>query len=89
MESLTPYQFRQQLSFIVDIDERGWFKAHVENQNGKTVFSLSNEDEAGWPGPLDLVEDGFMKHSRDMSGLLDHLRDIGIARERSTLIYSG
>ena len=36
--------FRQELVQVVDLDERGWFKSHVENQNGRTVFSFSNED---------------------------------------------
>lgn len=66
--------FRQELVQVVDLDERGWFKSHVENQNGRTVFSFSNEDgNTGWPSEdgLWLVEDGFMRHGRDTGGLLE------------------
>ena len=86
------HQFRQELVLVVDIDERGWFKAHVDNQNSKTVFEFSNEDEeTGWPSEegLWLVEDGFMKHGRDAAGLLDYLMSLGIANSRATLRVEG
>jgi hypothetical protein len=79
------------LMFIVDLDERGWFKAHVENQNGKTIFEFSNEDETGWPSNdgLWLVEAGFMRHGRDVVGLLDYLKSIGIAKPTATMRMEG
>lgn len=83
---------RQDLLMVVDLDERGSFRAHVENKNGKTVFQFSNEDEeTGWPseGGLWLVEDGFMKHARDTRGLHDYLQDVGIATADSTLRIQG
>jgi regulation of enolase protein 1 (concanavalin A-like superfamily) len=79
---------RQELALVIDLDERGWFKAHVENQNGKTVFQFSNEDEeTGWPSEagLWLVEDGFMRHGRDTDGLLTYLKSIGIAKPTATM----
>lgn len=82
---------RQELLLVVDLDERGWFKAHVENRNGKTVFQFSNEDEeTGWPSRhgLWLVEDGFMRHGRDTGGLLEYLKSIGIAKRTATLSLS-
>ena len=82
---------RQELTLVIDLDERGWFKAHVENRNGKTVFEFSNEDEeAGWPNErgLWLVEDGFMRHGRDIAGLLDYLKSIGIAKPTATMRLS-
>lgn len=30
---------------IVDLDERGSYRAHVEDENGKVVFEYSNESE--------------------------------------------
>ncbi|MDK9702481.1 MAG: hypothetical protein OEL20_05025 [Sulfuritalea sp.] len=83
---------RQDLLMVVDLDERGSFCAHVENTNGKTVFQFSNEDEeTGWPSEegLWLVEDGFMKHARDIDGLHDYLKSIGIAQPSSTLRIGG
>lgn len=89
---LERHQFRQNLVLVVDLDERGSFGAHVDNQNGKTVFEFSNEDkETGWPSEdgLWLVEDGFMKHGRDAEGLLDYLQSVGIAGQRATLRVEG
>lgn len=79
---------RQELTLVIDLDERGWFKAHVENQNGKTVFQFSNEDEeTGWPSEygLWLVEDGFMRHGRDTDGLLTYLKSVGIAKRAARM----
>lgn len=88
MEQIIGFQFREKLFYVVDLDERGWFKAHVENQNGKEIFSLSNEDEGGWPsGNLDLVEDGYMRHARDVRGLHEYLQGVGLAGQRSTLEF--
>ena len=43
---MSPFEkgkYQQELSLVIDLDERGVFKAHVENQNGRTVFEFSNE----------------------------------------------
>jgi regulation of enolase protein 1 (concanavalin A-like superfamily) len=79
------------LTLIVDLDERGWFKAHVEDQDGKIVFEFSNEDETGWPSEdgLWLVEAGFMRHVRDADGLLEYLKDVGIAKPTATMRVEG
>lgn len=85
------HRFRQELTLVVDLDERGWFKAHVENQNGKEVFSFSNEGEDGWPdeGGLSIVEDGWMRHGRDGEGLLAYLHDLGIAKQGAMMRVEG
>jgi hypothetical protein len=83
---------RLHLTLVVDLDERGWFKAHVEDQNDRTIFEFSNEDEeTGWPSEdgLWLVEDGFMRHGRDADGLLDYLQSVGIAKPNATLRVEG
>jgi hypothetical protein len=80
--------FRQDLFLVIDLDERGWFKGHVANGNGRTVFSFSNEDDNGWPSEdgFWLVEDGFMRHGRDTDGLLKYLqRHAGVAKPSATL----
>ena len=79
----------QLLSLIVDLDERGSFKAHVDDQNDKTVFEFCNEDcETGWPSEygLWLVEDGWMKHNQDSSGLLEYLKYIKVAYHDSCFV---
>lgn len=81
----------QQLVMVVDLDERGSFKAHVDDQKGKTVFSFSNEDATGCPDEdgLWLVNDGYMKHRRDSDGLHDYLLTAGIAKPGSVMRMEG
>lgn len=82
--------FQQELVLVVDLDERGCFKARVEDEFGHTVFDLSNEDEeTGWPGDIWLVEAGYMRHARDAEGLLEYLRLIGVASPSSRMSISG
>lgn len=80
---------KQELSYVVDLDERGSFKAHVEDSNGKEIYTLSNEeqDEDGSVncGGLWLVAAGYMKHSKDSSGLHEYLIEMGVVLPYSTL----
>jgi hypothetical protein len=76
------------LEMVVDLDERGSFRAHVQNQRGSTVFEFSNEDpETGWPceDGLWLVECGYMQHDRDTEGLLSYLKEVGLAKSAASL----
>lgn len=72
--------------FVVDMDERGVFSAHVEDPKGKEVFSFSSEDEED--GELWIVRDGFMRHSTDIAGLEEYLVDLKII-PRGAVIYNG
>lgn len=51
------------LFYIIDLDERGLFKAHVENEQGKIIYELSGQE----------LEDGFMKHKNDTTGLENYV----------------
>ena len=77
----------QNLVVVIDLDERGWFKGHVDDQHGTTIFEFSNEDDTGWPSENGfwLVEDGFMKHGRDIAGLHEYLKQMGIAKPDSVI----
>lgn len=81
----------QRLTLVVDLDERGSFRAHVDDQDDKCIFQFSNEDEDGWPSEdgLWLVTDGFMRHSRDTAGLLQYLQSLGIAKPDATMAVLG
>jgi len=57
---------------IIDIDERGEFRAHIEDRNGNTIFEYDDQ----------IFEDGFMKHKKDMNGLLHYLKTKGISISR-------
>lgn len=80
---------RQELSYVIDLDERGYFNAHVENSNGKLIYDLSNENESEDGcviyGELWLVEAGYMNHCKDVSGLHAYLKEMGIVRPNSTM----
>ena len=83
---------RHALTLVVDLDERGSFKAHVENYTGDSIFEVSNEDENGNPSDDGIwpVTAGYMHHNRDTRGLLSYLREIvGLATEKNTLAISG
>ena len=80
---------------IVDLDERGSYRAHIEDKNGKVIFSYSNEEEVydddGEPtgeteeGELSLVRDGYMKHVDDLRGLEEYLKDTGFIPKDASL----
>ena len=57
--------------WVIDLDERGIFRAHLENESGRTLFSLDNESSPD--GAVDLVTDGFLRHGRDTEGLREYL----------------
>ena len=70
--------------YRINLDERGTFYADVRNAAGKTIFEVRAEDE-----PLWLVEDGFMKHARDVDGLHSYLVDMSVLPIASSLTLEG
>jgi rubrerythrin len=82
--------------YLIDLDERGSFRAHVEDaKTGKIVFEFSNEEEViddeGNPtgemeqGEIGMVRDGYMKHAKDIVGLEEYLIDMKIIPAGSQL----
>jgi len=65
---------------VVDHDERGEFKAHVEN---KTIESIVFEYGTDEDGNLDLTQDGFMSHPTDSNKLEKYLHSLGILDSES------
>lgn len=63
--------------YIVDMDERGEWRAHVDDQDDKVVLELEP-----W-----VFEDGWMKHDEDLNGLLAYLIHLGIAQEGDDLVH--
>lgn len=73
-KSLSPVV--RQFKFIVDLDERGEFNFHVEDEGEKIVYESHND-----LGDLDtstIFQDGFMKDAGDLAGLRDYLASLGI-----------
>lgn len=64
--------------YIIDIDERGEFRAHVEHvaQDGAGMIEID---------VAELIESGYMKHKTDIDGLYEHLVDAGILTNDATL----
>ena len=77
--------------FIIDLDERGIFRCHVENKETSViVWDASNEEGEGyWDGTFWPVTDGFMKNTKDMDGLRDYLRTVNIIPYHSRIEYVG
>jgi hypothetical protein len=73
--------------YIVDLNERGIYKCHVENPNGEIIWEASNEDSDD--GSFWLVEDGFMDDVKDMNGLLEYLIQYDYITGKANLEYIG
>jgi len=77
------------LLLVVDLDERGVFSAHVETENGQSIFDFTNlqsfdpeaEGDDAADDELWLITDGWMKHGRDATGLLEYLHAMGIVQK--------
>ena len=72
--------------FVIDLNERGEFLAHVENDaTGAIVWSISTEEAHSF------VEDGFVKSwsRRDLADLAGYLMSVGIFKEGDVLLWQG
>ena len=80
---------------IVDLDERGLYRAHIEDEEGRIVFEYSNEEEVfddeGEPtgeviyGEIPMIADGYMKHKDDIEGLENYLKEMEIIPKDSII----
>ena len=57
----------QVYGYRVDLNERGAFRAGVQDANGNDVWTVQNDDERD--GEIPEIEDGWMKHWNDGAGL--------------------
>lgn len=64
-------------TYHINLDERGEFFADVRDSNGETVFEIHG---------FDIFEDGFMRHKKDLSGLLDYMIELRTVPAKSSLI---
>ena len=63
--------------YVIDLDERGEFKATVYNDKGVQVFEING---------FDLFDDGYMKHKEDIDGLKAYLVGLCIMQDGDKLI---
>lgn len=76
------FDIRRIYAWVIDLNERGYFSAHVEDAGGAVVIACNNEehdDEGNVElGELWLTVDGFMRHIDDTAGMTDYLRSMGV-----------
>lgn len=65
----------QKFYYHIDLDERGEFEASVRTRNDDIVYELHGFE----------VEDGFMRHNRDIAGLESYLKSLKIIPEESSI----
>lgn len=70
--------------YRIDLDERGSFRASVTEDDGHDLFDVTNEDSED--GSLWLIEDGFMRHANDLTGLTSYLVELGIIARGSRIM---
>lgn len=79
------FDIRRIYAWVIDLDERGYFSAHVEDASGAVIFECDNEERGDEGkvefGELWLTVDGFMRHIDDTAGLTDYLRSMGAIGE--------
>lgn len=80
MKDYTP-----EYTYIVDMDERGEYRAHVEDPAGNSVYEIKSDPE----GIVHPIEDGYMKNGRDMKGLTKYLKQLEIIPETADEIKYG
>lgn len=73
-------------NYIVDVDTQkgdiNKFEAHVENNNGDTVFEVTSYDHIN-----ELITDGHLAHGYDIHGLFDYLVKQKVISENDVLSY--
>ncbi|MDR1423752.1 MAG: hypothetical protein LBI92_03975 [Azoarcus sp.] len=74
--------------YHVNLDERGCYYADVRDPDGLTVFEIK-ADNSLREGETSIFEDGFMRHGKDMDGLTDYLRQLGVIPSQGVVVYAG
>lgn len=78
--------------YFINLDERGQFNADLRDFDNNTLMTVTNEeqDDDGNElyGEIGLVEAGYMKHGRDLSGLADYAIQMGLIPAGSTVLAS-
>lgn len=68
--------------YWIDLDERGYFQATVYNPQGKEVLEIPDAEEMEL-----MIDHGFMRHGRDINGLEEYLKDMGVMAKSDKLVY--
>lgn len=60
--------------------ERGFFSGYLDDWRGNTVWEIHDDDFS------EMVQDGFMRHADDLTGLESYLIDMGVIGPRADVI---
>lgn len=69
--------------YFIDLDERGEFYADIRDNEGNTVYEIKTNEE----GTIDLIDNGFIKNTKDLLGLEKYLKKMNIIPHDSKLVY--
>ncbi|MEM0998434.1 MAG: hypothetical protein AAGN35_15345 [Bacteroidota bacterium] len=69
--------------YWINLDERGDFNADVRDRDKNTIWEIHDIDHLG-----DLIQDGYMRHKGDVSGLEKYLRETQVIGRKDWLITS-
>lgn len=74
--------------YFINLDEPGgFFAAHVRGPNGQTIFEVRAGDRLEEEeGESSLFEDGYMRHTHDVHGLTQTLRDWGVIAHHAVIL---
>ena len=56
------------MNYIIDLDERGRFLSHVEDETGKILMEFNEETL------VELLEDGFIKSFYDTPSIIAYVK---------------
>jgi len=76
---MSKYKYR------IDLDERGSFRAGVEDEAGNDVFTVLGGDELDEDKPS-LIEDGFMDDLTDIESLETHLKYLNVIGAKDKIV---
>lgn len=69
--------------YYINLDERGEFNADVRNEDGQTLFEIADMEVM-----QGIVEDGFMRHTKDVGGLTEWLQEMGAIPEDAQIVLA-
>ena len=59
-------------TYVIDLDERGLFRSHIEDEHGSCLYSFDEEHLS------ELVNDGFIRHYSDRKALIEYYSSLGL-----------
>lgn len=67
--------------YYVNLDERGEFYADLRRSDDQvTIWEIHTEDLA------ELVQDGYVKHGRDLDGILNYCVEMNIVKPHDVIV---